>query len=68
VDEIPVMFAHRQLSVRAYDEAAMMVGAKVVAGCDLEATIRHLFANEIVCYLHIHNAGPGCFNCSVVRA
>jgi 6-phosphogluconate dehydrogenase (decarboxylating) len=68
VDEIPVMFKHRQLSIRAYDGAAMMVGAKVVAGSDLEATIRHLFANENLGYLHIHNAGPGCFNCSVVRA
>lgn len=62
------MFEHRQLSIRAYDEAAMMVDAKVVNGTDLEETIRHLFANESVAYLHIHNAGPGCFNCSVVRA
>ncbi|HJS58772.1 MAG TPA: DUF1203 domain-containing protein [Vicinamibacteria bacterium] len=68
VDEVPIMFKHRQLSIRAYDEAAMMVDAKVVTGTDLEATIRHLFANESVGYLHIHNAGPGCFNCSVVRA
>lgn len=68
VAEVPIMFKHRQLSIRAYDGAAMMVGAKVVTGSDLEATIRHLFANESVAYLHIHNAGPGCFNCSVVRA
>ena len=68
VDDVPIMFKHRQLSIRAYDEAAMMAVAKVVTGSDLEATIRHLFANESVAYLHIHNAGPGCFNCSVERA
>jgi hypothetical protein len=68
VNEVPDMFRHRMLSVRAYDEEAMMIDAEVVKGTDLEATIRRLFANERVRYLHIHNAGPGCYNCSVVRA
>ena len=68
VDEIPTMFRHRLLSLRAYDAAAMMVGAEVVNGSDLEDAIRRLFANESVSYLHIHNAQPGCYNCRVVRA
>lgn len=67
-DEVPGMFRHRLLSVRAYDGAAMMAGAKVVDGKELEAAIRRLFADERVAYLHIHNAGAGCYNCSVVRA
>jgi len=67
VGEVPDMFRPRLLSVRAYDVAAMMVGAEVVNGKELEATIRRLFANESVSYLHIHNAGPGCYNCRVVR-
>lgn len=46
----------------------MMVGAEVVNGRGLEAPIRRLFADEGVSYLHIHNAGPGCYNCRVVRA
>ncbi len=62
------MFRHRLLSVRAYDAAAMLVGAQVVNGSELEDAIRHLFAIEEVSYLHIHNAGPGCYNCCVVRA
>ena len=62
------MFRDRLLSIRAYDEAAMMVGAEVVSGSDLGSTIRDLFTNESVSYLHIHNARPGCYNCRVVRA
>ncbi|HET9714177.1 MAG TPA: DUF1203 domain-containing protein, partial [Pyrinomonadaceae bacterium] len=68
VNEIPVMFHHRLLSVRAYDEAAIMKKAKVVEGRALEETIRDFFTTESLSYLHIHNAGPGCFNCLVQRA
>jgi hypothetical protein len=62
------MFRHRLLSVRAYDAAAMMAAAEVVKGSELEASIWRLLADERVSYLHIHNAGPGCYNCRVVRA
>jgi hypothetical protein len=68
VNEIPVMFRHRLLSLRGYDTTGMMVAADVVNGSDLEAAIRRHFADESVSYLHIHNASPGCYNCSVVRA
>jgi hypothetical protein len=68
VNEIPVMFNHRLLSVRAYDKAAMMKGARVVEGRALEETISDFFTNEVISYLHIHNAAPGCFNCTVRRA
>jgi uncharacterized protein DUF1203 len=61
------MFHHRLLSVRAYDEAAMMTKANVVEGSALEQTIRDFFTTESISYLHIHNAGPGCFNCLVQR-
>ena len=66
--EIPEMLRHRLLSIRAYDAAAMLVEAEVVNGGELEQTIRRLFADERVRYLHIHNARPGCYNCRVVRA
>ena len=68
VNEIPVMFHHRQLSVRGYDENAMMIAAAVTRGDKLEETIRGFFENPAVRYLHLHNAGPGCFNCVVRRA
>jgi uncharacterized protein DUF1203 len=66
--EIPEMFRHRLLSVRAYDISAMMIAAEVVKGNELEDAILRLFTHESAHYLHIHNAQPGCYNCSVVRA
>jgi hypothetical protein len=68
VNEIPVMFRHRLLSLRAYDAAAMMVAARVVEGSALEAAIQDLLGEKAVAYLHVHNASPGCFNCRVDRA
>jgi hypothetical protein len=68
VNEIPVMFRHRLLSIRAYDKTATMKNATVVEGSVLEETIRDFFARDSISYLQIHNAGPGCFNCTVQRA
>jgi Protein of unknown function (DUF1203) len=68
VGEIPIMFRHRLLSIRGYDAAAIMVAAEVVQGSKLEEVIERLFSNDSVKYLHVHNAGPGCYNCRVVRA
>jgi len=68
VNEIPPMFRHRLLSVRAYNSAAHLVEAEIVQGEVLENTIKHLLADTRVAYLHIHNAKPGCFACSIVRA
>ncbi len=62
------MFNHRLLSVRAYDENAIMKAARVVEGSVLEETIRKFFTDEAISYLQIHNAAPGCFNCTVQRA
>src|SRR3990167_4313911 len=68
VGEIPAMFRERLLSVRAYDAADMMIDADVVNGAELEQHIQRFFANEVVSYLHIHNARPGCYNCKEARA
>ncbi len=65
--EVPEMFRHRLLSLRAYDAAAMMVGAEVVEGVELEAAIERQFGDPEVRYLHLHNARPGCYNCRVER-
>lgn len=67
INEVPPVLVHRLLSVRAYDERAMMTGAKVVEGKQLAQTIRDFFDDDEVSYLHVHNAGPGCFSCSVNR-
>jgi len=65
--EIPEMFRDRLLSLRAYDASAMMVAALITKGTELEDAIDRLFADDAVQYLHVHNAQPGCYNCSVVR-
>lgn len=67
INEVPAMFRHRLLSIRAYDQAAMLVGAEVLKGTDVDVLIRRVLADDSVGYLHIHNAGPGCYNCRVVR-
>jgi hypothetical protein len=57
-NEIPSMFMHRLLSVRAYVTNGRMVAAEVVAGDVLEALIRRFFENDAVDHLHVHNARP----------
>lgn len=67
INEIPLILQHRLLSVRAYDERGMMMGAETVPGRDIEPIIQQFLNDLRVSYLHIHNARPGCFNCQVVR-
>ena len=66
-DAIPECLAARLLSVRAFDEAGMMVDAEVAEGADLEPLIGRLFADPAVAYLHVHNARRGCFAARVDR-
>lgn len=65
-NEIPAMFRHRLLSVRAFDAKGMMIDADVVEGEGLEPLIEHFFANQSAKYLHIHNARRGCYAARVV--
>ncbi len=66
-NELPGHLAHRLLSLRGYDAAAMLVEARTVAGEGLENEVQNLLANEKVHYIHIHNAAQGCFHCRVER-
>ena len=67
VNEIPEVLQHRLLSVRAYDAQHMMVGAQVTQGESLVSVLEQHFDNDDVAYIHIHNANPGCYACSVER-
>lgn len=67
VNEIPQILQHRQLSLRGYDREGMMVGASVAEGRDLRGALSLLFENQQVEYIQVHNAKPGCFNCTVRR-
>jgi Protein of unknown function (DUF1203) len=68
VNEIPVMFNHRLLSLRCFDSNGIMQDASVVEGRTLRDRLLQLFENEYISYIHIHNAKPGCYNCLVERA
>lgn len=68
INEIPLMFRHRLLAVRAYDAGNCMIAADLVEGGELEQAIEKQFTEARADYLHLHNAGPGCYNCAVVRA
>jgi len=65
--QVPAMLRLRLLSIRAFDNAGMMVGAEVAPGRDLEAVIVQLLADQHVAYLHVHNAKPGCYAARVDR-
>lgn len=68
VNEVPDSLRHRLLSLRGYDSANMMLAAEVLPGDEVELGIMRQFRNDKVAYIHIHNANPGCYSCSVYRA
>jgi len=65
--EVPTMFRHRLLSVRAFDSTGRIVDADVIDGEHLESLIDRMFANDAADYLHIHNARLGCYAALVER-
>jgi len=67
VNEIPTLFLHRQLSVRAYDSNHMITAASICLGSDLKAELEILLENPSTAYVHVHYAIPGCFGCAVHR-
>lgn len=65
--EVPELVSRRTMSVRAYDRNNMMLDGTVVAGSELKKHIERLFGNPKIEYLHLHNAGAGCYSCRVER-
>ena len=66
-NQVPPVVATRLLSVRAFDEAGMMVGAEIIAGEAVAPLIDRMFADPRATYLHLHSARPGCFVARVDR-
>ena len=66
--ELPPYVARRQISLRAYDAAHLIVDAEVCEGRDAAALIEAMLAREDVAYVHLHNAKRGCYSCMAVRA
>jgi hypothetical protein len=67
VDQVPEQLRTRLLSVRAFDGNAMLVGADVVPGTELEGAIDRLLDGPAH-YLHVHYAKQGCYAARVDRA
>ena len=66
-DEIPEVVAGRVMSVRAYNDKGMMVNAAVTAGKELKSQVEKFLGDAKISYLHLHNAGAGCYSCRVER-
>ncbi len=62
---VPDQLVRRRLSVRAFDERAMMLDGRVVDGVDLEATLEEFAGRADISRVFVHNAGPGCFAATV---
>ncbi len=65
---IPEQQRRRVLSVRGYDGDAMMRRAEIVDGVALADALHRQFADPLTAFVHVHNAGPGCFAVRVIRS
>jgi hypothetical protein len=61
VDQTPPFFGHRTLGLRAFDADGMLRRASVAGPGEADQAIRGLFDHDEIAYIHIHNAGAGCF-------
>jgi len=66
-NELPETLESRLLSVRAFTDEHDMIDADVAEGEAIKPTIRRMFENPAVDYLHLHFARRGCFAASVSR-
>ena len=64
---LPDQLTCRQLSVRAFDDQAMMIDAAIIDGRELEHTIERFFTDPTTDAIHVHNASRGCWAVTVVR-
>ena len=56
------------MSLRYFDKNHMMIDADVVSGDKVAQELSKAFDNDDIAYIHLHNAKPGCFAASVLRA
>jgi hypothetical protein len=57
----------RLFSMRAYDDKDLLVAAEVTESAEIDQSIQRLFADSSIVYIHVHNAGPGCYSCRIDR-
>ncbi len=64
---MPEVLRSRVISLRAFNDEGMIVGAELCNGTDIEPAIGRLLGSEDVSYVHLHYAKFGCFACRVDR-
>ena len=65
---IPDAMRSRQISLRVFDTADLMVDAEIVDGRHMESDIERFFSDPRVAYIHAHYAKRGCFAARIDRA
>lgn len=63
---LPAQQTSRLLSVRVMDWHGMQLAGDVVPGADLLARLHRAFDDDATAFVHLHNAGTGCFAARVV--
>jgi len=66
-DEIPPALDRRILSLRAFDDAGMMIDAALANPGEADAAVRGLMDNPGVDHIDAHNAIRGCFAARIDR-
>jgi len=61
VDRTPAFLGHRTLGLRGFDADGMLRDARVAGPGEADEAIRGLLDHDEIAYIHIHNAGAGCF-------
>lgn len=64
----PEQLRRRELSVRGFDARHRQIATRLTPGEQVDAVAERMFADPAVAYVHVHNAGPGCFAVRVERA
>lgn len=67
-NDIPEQLRIRQLSVRSFDVAGLMVDAEVCEGTNLEALIERMLSNSEADYIQVHTPARGCYLARVDRS
>ena len=62
---LPLQLTVRELSVRSFDENALMIDAAIIDGGSLDETINRFFTNAESEFIHVHNASRGCWAVTV---
>jgi len=68
VDSVPPVFEGRPLAMRGFDADGMLREARLAGPGEADTTIRAVFDNPAIAYIHAHSAAHGCFAACIDRS